>query len=788
MERGRLRRTATALLIGFSTTWLSVALIGCGGSGSDPGGSQSPSQAPSAIGAAGGQVSSADRHATLIVPPNAITTDTIFIIEPAIGAPSSDRIVGTVFDVEPTGTVFSVPAQLTLTYDALPEGVDANTLQLGTLDQGVWTVVTGSSPDAANKTVTASITHLSMYAVLQPGPTNHAPIASAGQQYVGTVDQALTLSAAGSTDQDGDTLTYTWTFGDSSSPSTTSSQTVTHAYASAGTYFATLTVTDTHGASTQATANVTITAPPPGNQPPIANAGGPYSGTAGQTVAFDGTGSTDPDGDSLTYGWDFGDLTSGTGATPAHAYSAAGTFHVTLTVSDGRGGTATAPVDAVIAPAPPVNHAPIASAGGPYTGTVNQALTLSAAGSTDQDGDPLTYTWSFGDSSSPSTTTSQTVTHTYSTASVYTATLTVTDGRGGSASASATATITAPPPVNQPPIANAGGPYSGTAGQTVAFDGSGSTDPDGDLLTYVWDFGDLTSGTGITPTHVYSAAGTFHVTLTVSDGRGGTASATVDAMIAAAPPVNHPPTAGATIPSTGLVNLPLIFTGFGSDPDGDLLTFSWNFGDGSATTPTAAAIHTYATAGTFTVTLTVNDGHGGTASASGTIVITVPAPPIAVSQQYTILPRGAGGGGLYRSQYAITLNGSGVLPLTFRIVTFPARKDPGVSMDMTANSPYQWWDPITATWRRECRIGLSPDPSCYATASSHVDLTTGTVTVTPSDAPVTVIYTPIFCYDWPAPRTDSFTFVVTDATGATSAPATISIAVDPNVQCQYPVI
>ncbi len=604
MARGRLRRTTTALIIGFSTTWLSVALIGCGGSSNDP----SPSQAPGTIGAAGGQVSSADRHATLTVPPNAIATDTIFIIEPAIGAPSSDRIVGTVFDVEPTGTVFSVPAQLTLTYDALPEGVDATTLQLGTLDQGVWTVVTGSLPDAANKTVTASITHLSMYVVLQPGPTNHAPIASAGQQYVGTVDQALTLYAAGSTDQDGD---------------------------------------------------------------------------------------------------------------------------------------------------------------------------------------PLTYTWNFGDLSPPSATTSQTITHVYSAAGVYTATLTVTDGRGGSASATAVVTITALPPGNQPPIANAGGPYSGTVGQIVDFNGAGSSDPDGDLLTYVWDFGDQTSDTGATPSHMYSAAGTFHVTLTVSDGHGGTASTTVDAVIAAAPPVNHPPTAGATIPSTGLVNLPLTFTGFGSDPDGDLLTFSWNFGDGSATTPTAAATHTYATAGTFTVTLTVSDGRGGFASTSGTIVITVPTLPTAVSQQYTIVPRQSAP--IYYSRYAITLNGSGVPPLTFRIVTFPTNADPRESMDMIQGAYYQWWDPATSSWRPECYTGLSPDPSCEATTSSHVDLTPdpatglpkGDVTVSPPNSPVTVIYTPAPCFWFPPPN-DSFTFVVTDATGMTSDPATISIATDTSITCHEP--
>ncbi|MBI3607629.1 MAG: PKD domain-containing protein [Nitrospirae bacterium] len=808
MERGRLRRTTTALIIGFSTAWLSVALIGCGGGGSssDPGGG-SPSQAPIPIGAAGGQVSSADGQATLTVPPNAVATDTIFSINQAIGAPSSSRIVGAVYDVEPTGTTFSSdnPARLTLAYNALPFGTDISTLRLGTVVNGTWGIVTDSATDtvidAANQTVTAPLTHLSMYAVLQPAatpapttpPTNHPPTASAGVTYVGAVNQELTLYATGSIDPDGDALTYTWTFGDASAPSTTTSQTVTHTYSSPNVYTATLTVTDTHGASAQATARITINPEPsPGNQPPIANAGGPYHGTAGQAVAFDGSSSSDPDGDPLTYGWDFGDQTAGTGVTPAHAYGTEGTFHVTLTVSDGRGGTSPTTVDAVIAAAPPVNRAPTAVIkGGPYNGTVDQTLTLSAEGSFDPDHDLLTYTWTFGDVLPSSTTTSQTITHTYRDIGDYTAGLTVDDGHGLTATATTQVKITQAIPSNQPPIANAGGPYAGTAGQPVAFDGSGSYDRDGTIVSYIWDFGDGNAGSGVTPSHAYGIKDTYHVTLTVTDNLGAASTATVDAQITPATQINHPPTASITMPSTGLVGQLLTFTGIGNDQDGDILTFSWDFGDGSAASPTNPATHTYKTAETFTVRLTVDDGHLGTFTASGLIVVTAP-PPTAVSQQYTIPLRDAGGVGLYRSQYAITLNGSGVAPLTFRIVTFPTNQDPLNSMDMSQGTWYQWWNPVTSSWRPECRNG---DPSCQATTSSHVDLTpdlvtglpkgdvtvtqtTGTVTVTLSDAPVTVIYTPQFCYSWAGllANGDSFTFIVTDATGATSAPATISIA------------
>jgi len=100
--------------------------------------------------------------------------------------------------------------------------------------------------------------------------------------------------------------------------------------ADAGTYSLTFSVSDGH-ASDSETITLTVAAD---NNPPVAVSGGPYSGGSGLPIQFNGTGSSDPDGNNLSYAWDFGDGSTGTGATPTHAYTFAGTYIVSLTVSD----------------------------------------------------------------------------------------------------------------------------------------------------------------------------------------------------------------------------------------------------------------------------------------------------------------------------------------------------------------------------------------------------------------------------------------------------------------------
>jgi hypothetical protein len=85
--------------------------------------------------------------------------------------------------------------------------------------------------------------------------------------------------------------------------------------------------------------------------------------------------------------------------------------------------------------------------------------------------------------------------------------------------------------INRPPVADAGGPYTAFAGYPLTFDGTGSSDPDGDVLTYLWVFGDGKGGTGVRPDHVYAAIGVYGVALTVSDGVASSLATTTASVV-----------------------------------------------------------------------------------------------------------------------------------------------------------------------------------------------------------------------------------------------------------------
>ncbi len=258
--------------------------------------------------------------------------------------------------------------------------------------------------------------------------------------------------------------------------------------------------------------------------PPVAVAGGPYGGVTGSAIAFSAAGTVDPHGGALAYAWDFGDGGTATGAQATHAYAQPGRYTVTVTVD---GGAATATTYATIVPADQVT--PVAVAGGPYHGTTKYPIQFDGIGSFDPNGDVLRCVWFFGDGNSLGGLLPQ---HRYTEAGVYTVTLTVDDGTYTS-TATTTATITQA--INRPPVAVAGGPYAGVVGRSIQFDGSASSDPDSDPLTFRWDFGDGRWGFGMYGHHAYGAPGTYKSRLTVSDGVDTTPDSTLAVITAALP-------------------------------------------------------------------------------------------------------------------------------------------------------------------------------------------------------------------------------------------------------------
>jgi PKD repeat protein len=165
------------------------------------------------------------------------------------------------------------------------------------------------------------------------------------------------------------------------------------------------------------------------NTAPVADAGADQSVVAGDTVSFDGSTSSDVDGDSLTYSWDFDadGVEDATGATPTYTYANAGTYTVGLTVSDG---TATA-TDSMTVTVGEANNPPVIDSGldpaTNITATVNESVSFDASNSTDADGDSLTYSWDF-DADGVEDSANATATYTYDTAGTYNASLTVSDG------------------------------------------------------------------------------------------------------------------------------------------------------------------------------------------------------------------------------------------------------------------------------------------------------------------------------------------------------------------------
>ena len=155
----------------------------------------------------------------------------------------------------------------------------------------------------------------------------------------------------------------------------------------------------------------------------------------------------------------------------------------------------------------------------------------------------------------------------------------------------------------------------------IGFNGGGSFDPDGTLIAYAWTFGDGGSASGMVTSHTYTTPGTYSVILTVTDNSGLRSSDTAVVSVA-----NRPPVANAGPDQTASVGSAVTFSASGSDPDGTVGSFSWDFGDGTSATG-ATVSHSYAAPGSYTATLTVMDDRGARGTDSALVTVTGSAAP-----------------------------------------------------------------------------------------------------------------------------------------------------------------
>jgi PKD repeat protein len=178
-------------------------------------------------------------------------------------------------------------------------------------------------------------------------------------------------------------------------------------------------------------------------------------------------------------------------------------------------------------------------------------------------------------------------------------------------------------PANKPPVAVLQYQVSADSPYTVAFTGMASSDSDGEIASYLWNFGDGTTGSGPALSHTYSVKGQYTVSLTVTDNSGAIALDVVSVTISG--DVENIPPAATFTAAVSPDNAALWrFDSTGSeDPDGEIVSYSWNFGDGEIGTGTTIE-HRYLTSGVYSVTLIVLDNDGETAKKVVDIEVTVP--------------------------------------------------------------------------------------------------------------------------------------------------------------------
>lgn len=429
-------------------------------------------------------------------------------------------------------------------------------------------------------------------------PVNAAPVAQAGAAQSVIAGKVVTLDASASSDANGDALTYKWVLQSKPASSAAvldslSSVKPTFVADVAGTYVATLIVND--GKINSESSSVTITASV-ANAAPVANAGNTQTIAAGAAgVMLDGSASSDANGDRLTFKWSLLSKPAGSSvvqlrdagsARPYLPLDVPGAYEVGLVVNDGQVDSAQSRVTVTVLV---VNVRPEANAGVSQNVRTGSTVFLDASSSSDPNGDTLTYYWTLTsrpDGSTATLSSDSLVKPSFiaDKAGIYLVALFAKDNvYSSSASVTIRATST-----NAAPVANAGVAQRVLTGTTgVLLDGRGSTDADGDKLTYKWTFisvppdstpqpfSDELARTTAVPKFLATVPGTYVASLVVNDGTADSVPSTVT-IIATAGLTNAVPMANAGIDQVVAPGTTVRLSGLGStDANHDPLTYRW---------------------------------------------------------------------------------------------------------------------------------------------------------------------------------------------------------------------
>ncbi|GIK62954.1 MAG: hypothetical protein BroJett018_07480 [Chloroflexota bacterium] len=433
-------------------------------------------------------------------------------------------------------------------------------------------------------------------------------------------------------------------------------QAITVQAKSAGIATVTVRVTDVRGGTAQTSFLITVQQQATTNNPPSIAPIPSQIMTQGTVITVP-ISLSDPDGDPVTFTVTSAlpsilSATAGTGQSLVLSALNSGTTSVSVTASDGKGGTFTSVFAVVINPKAATNNPPSIAAVPSQSINVgeNRDLTLSIQ---DPDaGDTLTTTVTSNNTAVTVTKNSNTsIRITGVSAGSAQITVSVSDGKGGSASTVFGVTVNAPPPQNRPPVIAAIGAQTVKVGETITVN-LNISDPDGDTLTYSATSSDpaaasAAAGENNTVRVTGVAVGKANVTVAVGDGRGGSTSTTFAVQVDPAVVQNNPPTI-ATIGDISVTAGQSQTVDFvASDPDGDALNInvaSDNAGVATALRAGETTINVTGVAGgTANVTVSVDDGKGGTANETFAVTVTAAnqSPVIDAVGQQNCLPGGS---------------------------------------------------------------------------------------------------------------------------------------------------